>query len=1089
MGDWRLGLDLGTNSIGWCVLKTENGKPKELLDIGVRIFPDGREPAAEGRVGDSLAVQRRIARGMRRRRDRKIRQKRKVFHFLVEAGLMPDDADQQEKLKQLDPYELRVKALDKKLKPQELGRVLFHLCVRRGFKSNRKEALTADKELSTNLQKIQNFKHELKKNNSRTLGEYLYRKKSKGQTIRFRPAESSFYAERSMYEEEFKAIKEIQKSQYPALDWDTIEDLIFFQRPLRKQERGRCQFYTEKYRAHKALPISHRFRILQDINNLMMIDDKGSKINLNDEEKELLFDKMENRKTISFNSIRKLLNTDFTFNLENRSDDKLKGNETCCDLRKDEYFGDIWDSLPFDRQDDIVELLIDAENNETIVNYLSDLHLTDKQLNSILNKTFSATTTNLSKEFMRDCAKIIRERHLPYHLAVQEIGLHHSDRLSKKTFQKLPYYGEVLQGSTIGAHPNLTGVEAGPEVRFGRIGNPTVHIALNQLRKVVNVLIDRFGRPSEISIELSRELRQSRSSRLERFNVNKQNKKTNDRIITEIQSLGISRPSGWDIKKYKLWEELGNSGVARRCVYCGKTISASQLFSPQIEIEHILPYSRTLMNSLGNLTVAHKECNAAKGGKSPCEAFSHNPKDFDYQEILERVKVLPRTKRQKFYDGAVEDYNKDVNFVDRQLTDNAYLSRKAREYLSCIFHSNTGNPVWVVTGRLTGLMRSAWGLNTILNANGNRHFKNREDHRHHAIDALVIGLTDRSTVQQISTLNAFESPLSFKAPQFPFHHREIENKVSNIIVSFKPDHGKQGRLFKETALGRHTRIEQRPFARIKSPEQVESICSSVWKRKFNEIMHELGFKKARKVIQAEWTQDHDTEIGPASFVAHWVSRKPLTEIKKTEIPRIWDDGLREKILHDIPVDEMNEKELAEALSRFGAHNNIRSVRYIPDNTINTIKITSAPNKGYVPDDYLYVEIWAIPGKKMGKWEYHGQFRTRFEAVQENRDFEKPHPAAKKLMELYKNDLISLTSDDGNIVFARVAGFSATNNKLDLRPMYAARDCKKWLKETNKKLTNGFWKPNPGHYFLSINALWSNNVIKKKRVSVDGHFSR
>ena len=104
----RLGLDIGTNSIGWCLIEydeVEDGKPidKAIVDIGVRIFSDGRDPKS----GASLAVDRRDARAMRRRRDRYLRRRSALLKALVAHGLMPADADEAKLIAERDPYPLR----------------------------------------------------------------------------------------------------------------------------------------------------------------------------------------------------------------------------------------------------------------------------------------------------------------------------------------------------------------------------------------------------------------------------------------------------------------------------------------------------------------------------------------------------------------------------------------------------------------------------------------------------------------------------------------------------------------------------------------------------------------------------------------------------------------------------------------------------------------------------------------------------------------------------------------------------------------------------------------------------------------------
>ena len=88
----RLGLDVGTNSIGWCLVEYDSEHPVgiRIIDTGVRIFSDGRDPKS----GASLAVDRRDARAMRRRRDRYLRRREAFLKTLIRYGLMPAvDAD------------------------------------------------------------------------------------------------------------------------------------------------------------------------------------------------------------------------------------------------------------------------------------------------------------------------------------------------------------------------------------------------------------------------------------------------------------------------------------------------------------------------------------------------------------------------------------------------------------------------------------------------------------------------------------------------------------------------------------------------------------------------------------------------------------------------------------------------------------------------------------------------------------------------------------------------------------------------------------------------------------------------------------
>ena len=268
---YRLGLDLGTNSIGWAAVRLdESGEPCGVLGMGVRIFPDGRDAQSE----TSNAVARRTARGQRRRWDRYLKRSGELMQALVEFGLMPRDEVERKGLERLDPYKLRARALDEPLQPFELGRGIFHLNQRRGFKSNRKAG--GDEKEGKNLSAaIGNLRRNIEDTGARTLGEFLARRHERHETVRARmdiDADTSLYPDRAMYQAEFDAIRGKQ-AQYHALNpeqWDKLREIIFFQRPLKPVEPGWCQFEyeNEERRAAKALPVFQEFRMLQEVNNL-----------------------------------------------------------------------------------------------------------------------------------------------------------------------------------------------------------------------------------------------------------------------------------------------------------------------------------------------------------------------------------------------------------------------------------------------------------------------------------------------------------------------------------------------------------------------------------------------------------------------------------------------------------------------------------------------------------------------------------------------------------------------------------------------------------------------------------------------------
>src|SRR5690606_21613028 len=177
---YRLALDLGPTSLGWAIFRLNaDNAPTAIVVAGARIFSDGRNP----KDGSSLAVNRRQARSMRRRRDRLLRRKRKLMAALVKYGFFPSQRGEQKALEKLNPYSLRAEGLNRALKPYEFGRALFHLNQRRGFKSNRK---TDKRETDSSVMKsaISGVRSALEEGGFRTVGEWLHSRMQQGKTVR-----------------------------------------------------------------------------------------------------------------------------------------------------------------------------------------------------------------------------------------------------------------------------------------------------------------------------------------------------------------------------------------------------------------------------------------------------------------------------------------------------------------------------------------------------------------------------------------------------------------------------------------------------------------------------------------------------------------------------------------------------------------------------------------------------------------------------------------------------------------------------------------------------------------------------------------
>ena len=1107
---YRLGLDLGTNSIGWCIYSLNKDLEIERLeDMGVRIFSDGRNPKTK----EPLAQERRTARGQRRIIYRRKLRRKTTFRLLQKEGLFPQTKEETQRLKLLNPYELRIKALDEKLEAYELGRVLFNLSVRRGFKSNRKDSSNQDEEKeskSGNLSQkdmCNNLIKAIKESNCRTIGEFLWKKQDSNGGLRFVPGRMSYYPIRQLYIDEFNLIRSKQEEFFKDVDWDGIYNQIFYQRPLRAQERGNCQYMSDKKRTFKAMPSAQKIRYLQDIYNLTFISGGKSK-ELLPEWKEDLIELFDKKEKVTFNEIRKKLslNDDVVFNLESEQRDFLLGNATATKLRKDNFFASLWDTLPLEEQDAIVEILITAEEDSQVKSILDKYPLSEKQKDAITKIVFPSGTTSFCKEFSEKVVCEILKSKCQIHTAIENLGYKYAEQNVTKC-EKLPYYGKILTGSTMGIKDN----PKNDEERYGKISNPTVHIALNQTRVLVNAIIKEYGRMKQIVVELNRDLKASREAKANIQRQQTENQKRNAILNEKIRNAAnIEYPNRNDRLKFRLWEELGIEGFPRKCLYCGKNISGAELFSKNIEIEHILPFSRTLCDSENNLTVAHASCNAFKKENSPFEAFGTNPSGYNWASILERVKALKNPKKKAcFAENAMERFEKDSSFIARQLTDNAYLSKMALKYLKSVC-----DDVWSVNGGMTKLLRDKWQIDSILKSKITdeekikydlkeeqigTYRKNRADHRHHALDASVIALIDRSMVKRISDLNKKGQKNRIEVPEMPVLRSELTERVKNIVVSFKPDHGFQGKLSKETLLGKIKKTEQVSISEIKDERDIEFIKNEKVKKDFTDKLKECGdIKKVKKEL---------ADLYPSLWIfrEYFVSRVPVTELKEKDIKDVIDLSIQKKLnefvekhkgekIEDV-MQEFSQKEWTGQPSekgKSGKKYKIKKVRCI--NRVQTpIKITSGKCSRYLcPNDYLLAIIYQIPAKKEGgKVTYKASFIRRDQIdpkTKKPKNILPPHPAAKKVCELYKYDYLEF-SDNGKWYKCRIAGYAATNNKLDIRPVCAVSNNQEWLICTNPYLIEPCWKPVTGQNWISINVLFGEKAARKITVSPLGRVHR
>jgi CRISPR-associated endonuclease Csn1 len=989
----RFAFDLGTNSIGaavWRIGPDPNGvfgadAPLELLWAGVRIFKDGRNPKDQ----KSLAEMRRIPRQARKRRDRFVLRRQDLMDELVGSGLMPSDADERSELRTADPYLLRAKALDHKLHLHEIGRAIFHLNQRRGFRSNRKTD-KSDKEKGKIASASQRLAELLAANTCRTLGEFLW-KRHGGDVQTPKPVRSrqstrirlegkganalyEFYPTRDMVRHEFEAIWASQAAHHPDALTDVakarVSNILFRQRDLKPPKVGRCTFVPDELRLPKALFSVRAREVYERLGHVRLTEAGVVDRPMFLDERDKLANVMLYEGKLTFPKLRKLLGLDSTtrINFEEAGEKDLPGIVESKILSAATCLGARWKDFSFDEKDALLTLLLEeADETRLIAKLMSRYALTEAQARECAAVPTTDGYSRLGPTANRAILDaLIHEAGeggtaITYAEAVKRAGWHHSDERDGEIMSALPYYGQVLERHVMPGSRDPADKDD-DAAYWGRIMNPTVHIGLNQLRRVANRLVKTFGNPDQICMELARDLKLGREQKEKERKANAENRKANEARAKRLTELGVP-DNGENRARLRLYEEqVAAGGGVALCPFSGRPIPVSALFSSDIEIEHILPRSRTLDDSSANKVLCYREMNRIKRGKSPFEAFGSTP---EWEAVAARGATLLPSKRWRFRPDAMKEFEGDRDFLARQLQETRYLSRIARVYASKI--CNDPNAVYVMPGRMTALLRGKWGLNSIL-SDDNR--KERNDHRHHAIDAVTIGATTRSLIQFVATQSAKAEAnnlddLIGKIP-WPFENfrTNVREKIDSIIVSVKPEHGKSDALHEDTAYG---------------------------------------------LVKSE---------AEAAIIGNLVRRKPIADLTSGEVEAIRDPYLREQvkaaISHclDASGKATDAKALSAALSAFGQAHGIRRCRIgKADESAIAIRDrrTGEPYKAIVPGSIHHIDIVQL---RNGVWK--GYAASTFDVNQRGwrPSWERDKVGGKLVMRLHKGDLVEL--DDNSV---------------------------------------------------------------------------
>lgn len=875
--NFTFGFDIGITSIGWAVINRDLNR---IEDLGVRKFPVGEDPYK----GTSLALPRRLARGQRRLLRRKAYRVNRVRKLIISNKILSDNELSNLFISNNTPsvWQSRVDGLTRKLSNIEWSKVLINLCKRRGFKSNRKKEIN-DKQTGVIIRNINENEKAMKEKGYKTIGEYIYKNSQIGtdnyRNLRNKGGSYLNCISRKSIRDEITILFKIQRdfnNEYASEEIEQEYLKIFdSQRPYSNFKQlesliGKCTFEKNEIRSPKSSIAAEEFRLYDNLNKICIITD-GKKRSLTDIERDLIVKEAFAKKEIKYTSLRKLLqldNSSFFSGLTYSTDKDISKTEKSIFVSLSGYY-----ELKKTISSNSKELWNNVKDNRYILNQLSyvlTVGKTDSEIKKELQKR------NISNEIIENVLDISFSKFTNLSIKALENIL----PFMKKGYQ----YNEACLKAGYDFKNIYKGVKSKklPLIEVDEIVNPVVLRALTQTRKVLNALIDKYGSPVSINIELARELSKNKSERNKIKKLQLQNREINDVLRDELEQLLNKKPTGSELQKYKLWKL--QDGV---CAYTNMNIDLFRLFNAgYTEIDHIIPFSRCFDDRLTNKVLVMAVENQNKANRTPFEYFGHDKDRWNLFKNWVNESNLPYKKKQNLLNASFDEITSN-EWKQRNLQDTQYICKYLANFIEhrLIFKDTTKiKKVLTINGIATSILRNKWGINKVRD----------EGEKHHALDAVIIAVADFKMINRITRYS--------KAHETKYKHInetyiDIETKetlnhdvLSNDRKSLFPRPWKE---FNEELQGR---LSDNPVEYFKL-NKIDSYDSNFIKNLKPILISKMPIRKAHGKLFGDSLYSNKNYKPVITII-------PLTNLKKDHLSNLFEPS-KNKLLYN----EINERML------------------------------------------------------------------------------------------------------------------------------------------------------------------------------------
>lgn len=754
---YGIGLDIGIGSVGYAVISRTNNLDARIEDIGVRLFDSGENIRQKA----SNAQERRGYRSTRRLLRRRKHRKERIKKFFLKIKLMNEMQLKawQEQNGNQNVLQTRIKGLNEKLTPEEILDCIIHICNRRGYREFYGDDSKKDNADKDELQKIEgglaNFDEIYQSGGYKSVAEMLINapvfktKTSFADYRNHKNAKRYILIKREFVKKELEDILNKQSEYYPQLTANNIriicDDMVFAQRDFEtgpgneddKTRRfmgfidsiGQCMYYKDEKRAYRSTVIADIYALVNCLSQLSFVNTETGEILLPENvAKEIINTSLTNA-SITENDIKNILKQN---KLEMRKPGKLE--VTVPDtIRTLKTLKAILTNAGYKYEELIKENQFDVNNpsklhqlclllSENItparrIRALKAKGWNEKLQKEVIRKKFGGTAS-VCEKYMIEAIEAFKRG---------ETYGNFQARMLKEREDALP---DIEKQKYLAPFDKKVDEEL--------VKNAVIFKAVNETRKILNELIRKYGSPEYINIEVANDLGRSFKERAKIIKRINDNKKEKDKIANKLIELGLRKEGEvkpFDIERYRLWEEQEGKDL-----YTGDVIPVEKILSGIYDVDHIVPFSLILDDTLQNKALVNLGVNRQqKGQQVPLGYLS----SADKEDYLKRINTLFKKKKisiKKYKYLTLSNLygNRDLlsEWKSRNINDTRYITRFLVNYLSAnlLFNSDKAKNVFGVKGIITSRMRRLW----FNKKTWGDEQKNRDNNLHHAADAIVI---------------------------------------------------------------------------------------------------------------------------------------------------------------------------------------------------------------------------------------------------------------------------------------------------------------------------------------------------------------